>query len=82
MAKNEGMSGIPEQLHHGGVLVGDGLVPDSFAVFFQTKVQSLSRQAKVSPNVYNGKRKLNCHDKILRSIRHCVKVIKIKNCEG
>ena len=28
MAKDEGMSGIPEQLHHGGVLVRDGLVPD------------------------------------------------------
>ena len=35
MAKHDGLShlsGIPEQLHHdGGVLVGDGLVPYSFA---------------------------------------------------
>ena len=38
------------------VLVGDGLVPDSFAVFFQTKVRSFFKQAKVSMNVYNGKK--------------------------
>ena len=84
MANDEGRSGIPEQLHHGGVLVGDGFVPDSFAVFFQTKVRSISQQAKVSPNVYNGKRKVDCHDKMFMSkvdITECVRSIKIKNCE-
>ena len=40
----------------GGVLVGDGLIPDSFAIFFQTKVRSFLKQAKVSMNVYNGKK--------------------------
>ena len=72
-------------LHHGGGLVSDGLVPNSFAVFFQTKVKSLSRRAIFSPNVYNGKRKVNCHDKMcmyINDIIECVKTIKIKNCEG
>ena len=66
-------------------MIRDGLVPDSFAVFFQTKVRSLSQQAKVSPNVYNGKRKVNCHDKMFMSITNiteCVRSIKIKNCDG
>ena len=37
--------------HLGGVLVGDGLVPDSFAGFFRDKVRSLSEQAQVGGNV-------------------------------
>ena len=59
------MSGIPEQMHLGGFLVGDVLVPDSFAGFFRDKVRSLPEQAVVSGNVYKGKRKVNCNDKML-----------------
>ena len=55
---------MPEQMHLCGVLVGDGLVPDSFAGFFRDKVRSLSEQAVVGGNVYNGKRKVNCNDKM------------------
>ena len=68
-----------------GVLVGDGLVHDSFAGFFHDKVRSLSEQAVVGGNVYNGKRKVNCNDKMFMSmddITECVRSIKIKNCEG
>ena len=32
LAKDLGMGGIPEQMHLGGVLVRDGLVPDVFKV--------------------------------------------------
>ena len=60
LAKDLGMGGIPEQMHLGGVLVGDGLVPDSFAGFFCDKVRSLSEQAVVSGNVYNSRQKVNC----------------------
>ena len=68
-------TGVSLQAH-----IGDGLAPDSFAVFFQTKVRSISQRAKVSPNVYNGKRKVDCHDKMFMSkvdITECVRSIKI-----
>ena len=34
LAKDVGVDGFPEQLHLGGVLVGDGLIPDSLSEFF------------------------------------------------
>ena len=42
-------------------------------------------QARVCPNVNNGKRKINSYDKMFMSqsdITECVKSIKVKNCEG
>ena len=80
-----GMGGIPEQMHLGGVLVRDGLVPNSFAGFFRDKVRSLSKQAVVSGNVFNGKRKVNCNDKMfipMDDITECVRSIKINGSLG
>ena len=59
-------------------------MPETFAGFFCDKVRSLSEQAVVSGNVYNGKRKVNCNDKMFMSmddITECVRSIKINVCE-
>ena len=38
IAKDVGVCGIPDRLHLRGVPVGDGLIPDTFADFFESKV--------------------------------------------
>ena len=54
IAKDVGGSGVLNQLHLQGVPLGDGLVPNTFAVFFESKIRSLANQARVSASVYNS----------------------------
>ena len=53
--------------------------------YFEDKVNRLVDSAVISPNVYNGKKKLAATDVNFMSpieILECVKQLKIKNCEG
>ena len=59
--------------------------PDAFADFFSNKVITLTNEAKVNENVYNGKLKVQATVKNFMTydaIMECLKSIKIKNCEG
>ena len=38
IAKDLGVSAVPDLLYLNGVEVGDGLIPDTFAQFFQSKI--------------------------------------------
>ena len=60
-------------------------IPDAFANFFETKVNTIYNEAKIDQHIYNGKKKLNSTVKFFMAdsnILQCIKTIKIKNCEG
>ena len=60
-------------------------LPDVFAKFFKSKVQSIVDEQVVNDSVYNGKRKIwttNHHFMSLNNITAVVKALKDKKCEG
>ena len=60
-------------------------LPQAFADFFKSKVDDIVKNTVICPEVYNGKRKVNCNDENFMTesnILECVKTIKIKNVEG
>ena len=45
----------------------------------------VSDQATIDPSIYNGKKKINCENKMFMdkdSVRECIAAIKLKNTEG
>ena len=85
IAKDLGVSVVPDHFHLKVVVAGDGLIPDTFAHFFESKVRSLTNDASIGAGVYNGRKKVNCQDKMFMSqcdVRECILSIKVKNCQG
>ena len=44
IAKDVRVGGVPDRLNLRGVPVGDGLIPDTFAEFFESKLRSSAHQ--------------------------------------
>ena len=58
---------------------------DSFATFFQEKVDMITDSVGVDDSVYNGRRKLVAVDLDFMSeyqVKACIEAIKLKNTEG
>ena len=84
-AKNINPETIPTNLTYNAITVPPNSIPDSFADFFEKKVNDIHNEAKIDPSIYNGNRKVNSDSKFFMSesdIVFCIKSIKIKNCEG
>ena len=50
---------IPTSMSFNNQQVNPNNLPDTFAQFFQNKVQSIINEQTIDQNVYNGKLKLN-----------------------
>ena len=60
-------------------------LPESFANFFMTKIDTLLSTCSVSDDVYNGNKILDAGNEFFMTERNILKILKnlkIKNCEG
>ena len=84
-SKNLDIPKLPDKMYLGDELIDNDKIPDKFADFFAEKVDSIVRDSVISPNVYNGKRKLNVQSENFMTPENVVKAVmslKTKNCEG
>ena len=85
IAKDMNPNSIPSNLTDSTIPIPNSHIPDAFADYFEKKVNDIYNEAKIDPQIYNGKRKLNSENKFFMTetdIIACIKTIKIKNCEG
>ena len=85
MAKDINVTSLPEVLYENNVEIPSNKQAEIFAKFFSEKVIKITNSVNISPEVYNGKLKVNCDPSFFMSgndILECLKSIKIKNCEG
>ena len=85
IAKNINIPTIPENMYYENILTPKDQLPDTFANYFEKKVQTIVREQKIEDSVYNGKRKINClNENFMNAVnlKNAVKSLKIKNCEG
>ena len=77
--------GFPSNLTLGGLNVPRGLLADSFASHFHSKVITNAVRTKVNSSVYNGKCQLivqNRNFMKINDVKDCLNDLSSKQCEG
>ena len=85
IAKNINIPTIPENMYYENNLISKDQLPNTFADYFEKKVQTIVREQKISDSVYNGKKKINCQNENFMNtinLKNAIQSLKIKNCEG
>ena len=85
LSKNINTPKIPLNMSFNNQEIPPSELPDVFAKFFKSKVQSIVDEQVVNDSVYNGKRKIwttDHHFMSLNNIITVVKTLKDKKCEG
>ena len=76
---------LPKDMFVQNVPITAGLLPDTFANFFDKKIQDIVGNTAVDDAVYNGRKIVTASNQMFmdrNSIRECVSTLKLKNCEG
>ena len=84
-AKNLNTPKLPSKMSHASVEILNSDLPDAFADFFESKVNSIVTEQLVDDSVHNGYRKLwtsNHHFMSIDNILEAVNSMKDKFCEG
>ena len=68
-----------------GIPVEGSGISDCFATFFEEKIKSIIEKVVIDDDIYNGKVKIvadNLDFMTKSDIISCIKMLKVKNCEG
>ena len=85
IAKNQNNDDLPELMSHNGIIIPDDELQDALADFFENKIETLVRTARIDQGVYNGYQKMQVDDQDFMTpvnVLIAMKSLKIKNCEG
>ena len=85
LAKDVGAEHIPTKMNLKGIPVEGSGISDCFAKFFDEKIKSMVEKVVIDNDVYNGKVKMvagNLDFMTKSDIISCIKMLKVKNCEG
>ena len=85
IAKDINIPKLPEKMTHNDIIIPNKELPNAFAEFFISKVQTIVDEQTISDTVYNGKKKIECTDNNFMTEQNILKAVnslKIKNCEG
>ena len=83
-AKDLGTTNLPASMTIAGWSIGEHERSECFASFFSEKVDKITNETIVDPNVYNGIRRMTACDQMFMSsneVESCIKSITIKNCD-
>ena len=64
IARDLNVTTLPSKMTKNGEDIDEDELADKFAEFFDTKIKNLSGQATIDPSIYNGKKKINCENKM------------------
>ena len=67
------------------VQIKDSNIAQTFAKYFETKINNITSTVHIDPEIYNGRRKIFANNQMFMTesnIRKCFKSIKCKNSEG
>ena len=85
IAKDQNVNELPNQMFHQNVKIDNKCLPETFAAFFENKVETIISQTEINDEVYNGIKKVTANNKMFMSkqeIIRCISSIKPKNSEG
>ena len=85
IAKNINPNPIPEVIFLDNVKISQNDAPEAFASHFESKINKIVEECRISNSVYNGRNKINVPDLNFMSeenILKVVKTLKVKNSEG
>ena len=85
LAKDIGAEQIPTKINLKGIPVEGSGISDCFATFFDEKIKNTVEKVEIDNDVYNGRAKMdasNLNFMTKPDIIACIKMLKVKNCEG
>ena len=85
IAKDINVSPIPQTMFKDGQKIDTAELPDAFLNYFKSKVDQITQESNIDPNVYNGRQKINaCNFNFMNQINvmEAIQSIKFKNTEG
>ena len=85
IAKDAGFDPLPNEMKFNNVTVTGVNICEQFASFFENKVKTITDEAIIDDEIYNGTSRMVARDQMFMTrpeIYECIKTIKIKNNEG
>ena len=85
IAKDINIPKLPNTMYLNNTKIENNLLPDAFAEFFKSKVETIVNEQVISDTVYNGVRKLHSNQANFMTELEIIKVVKTlkpKNSEG
>ena len=85
IAKDIHVSPIPQIMFKDGQKIDTDELPDAFLNYFKSKVDQITQESNIDPNVYNGRQKINAGNFNFMNqinVMEAIQSIKFKNTEG